>query len=321
MTTIWDWLVQLNASNFAGHSDWRIPTFGSLLRPSELETILYYDPACGAQPKPPCVSAAFNNKCDSGGSCTGQEIPLGDVHHHLLAYWSATKWRAGGPVARNVFSAPQAITPLFGGMPATFGRCGTRRDPSTRGAEKTGAMRGGRGDGGRWRDLPRSQRDPESTTVWMVMSRLRVLSTWSVSSAIASSSPHQLMILGEATKRISPAYRAAHPEIPWRLMASTRDTLEHRQSGLLVRGKLLPAHPGDEPLGTSCGMQDIQQGCIVTRHTTALRCREFARDESSLHCAQWPGDSRHPRGAQATRRARRASARGRTASNARLQQR
>ena len=38
---------------------------------------------------------------------------------------------------------------------------------------------------------------------------------------------HQLMILGEAAKRISSEYRAAHPEIPWRLMAGTRDTLIH----------------------------------------------------------------------------------------------
>jgi uncharacterized protein with HEPN domain len=38
---------------------------------------------------------------------------------------------------------------------------------------------------------------------------------------------HQLMIVGEAAKRISSAYRDAHPEIPWRLMAGTRDTLIH----------------------------------------------------------------------------------------------
>jgi uncharacterized protein with HEPN domain len=38
---------------------------------------------------------------------------------------------------------------------------------------------------------------------------------------------HQLMILGEAVKRISVEYRTAHPEIPWRLMAGTRDTLIH----------------------------------------------------------------------------------------------
>jgi uncharacterized protein with HEPN domain len=38
---------------------------------------------------------------------------------------------------------------------------------------------------------------------------------------------HQILILGEATKRISPAYRQAHPEIPWRLMAGMRDVVIH----------------------------------------------------------------------------------------------
>ena len=38
---------------------------------------------------------------------------------------------------------------------------------------------------------------------------------------------HQILILGEATKRISRAYRLAHPEIPWRLMAGMRDIVIH----------------------------------------------------------------------------------------------
>ncbi len=38
---------------------------------------------------------------------------------------------------------------------------------------------------------------------------------------------HQLMILGEATKRLSAAYRARHPNIPWRMMAGMRDALIH----------------------------------------------------------------------------------------------
>ena len=38
---------------------------------------------------------------------------------------------------------------------------------------------------------------------------------------------HQILILGEATKRISPEYRQAHPEIPWRLMAGMRDVVVH----------------------------------------------------------------------------------------------
>jgi uncharacterized protein with HEPN domain len=38
---------------------------------------------------------------------------------------------------------------------------------------------------------------------------------------------HQLLVLGEATKRLSAGFRAHHPEIPWRMMAGMRDTLIH----------------------------------------------------------------------------------------------
>ena len=37
----------------------------------------------------------------------------------------------------------------------------------------------------------------------------------------------QIMIIGEATKRLSPAFRVAHPEIPWRAIAGMRDVLVH----------------------------------------------------------------------------------------------
>jgi len=36
---------------------------------------------------------------------------------------------------------------------------------------------------------------------------------------------HQLLVVGEAVKRLSPEFRAAHPEVPWRLIAGTRDKL------------------------------------------------------------------------------------------------
>jgi hypothetical protein len=39
VTTVWDWLNQLNAVNFAGHGDWWLPTAGS---PREMESILDY---------------------------------------------------------------------------------------------------------------------------------------------------------------------------------------------------------------------------------------------------------------------------------------
>ena len=38
---------------------------------------------------------------------------------------------------------------------------------------------------------------------------------------------HQLLVLGEAVKRLSEAFRARHPAIPWRLMAGMRDQLIH----------------------------------------------------------------------------------------------
>ena len=43
---------------------------------------------------------------------------------------------------------------------------------------------------------------------------------------------HQLLIIGEAVKRISPEFRAAHPKVPWRMIAGTRDKLIHFYEGV-----------------------------------------------------------------------------------------
>ena len=44
ITTVWDWVSQLNAANFAGHNDWRLPSEGGHNSPAtgsnELETIV-----------------------------------------------------------------------------------------------------------------------------------------------------------------------------------------------------------------------------------------------------------------------------------------
>ena len=38
---------------------------------------------------------------------------------------------------------------------------------------------------------------------------------------------HELLVIGEAVKRLSEAFRTAHPDIPWRAMAGMRDKLIH----------------------------------------------------------------------------------------------
>ena len=38
---------------------------------------------------------------------------------------------------------------------------------------------------------------------------------------------HQLMIIGEAVKRLSSEFRAQHPGVPWSLIAGMRDQLIH----------------------------------------------------------------------------------------------
>ena len=46
---------------------------------------------------------------------------------------------------------------------------------------------------------------------------------------------HQLLIIGEAVKRMSPEFRAAHPEVPWKAIAGTRDKLIHFYEGVAWR--------------------------------------------------------------------------------------
>jgi uncharacterized protein with HEPN domain len=38
---------------------------------------------------------------------------------------------------------------------------------------------------------------------------------------------HQLLIVGEAVKRLTPSFRATHGDIPWQRIAGTRDHLIH----------------------------------------------------------------------------------------------
>ena len=39
---------------------------------------------------------------------------------------------------------------------------------------------------------------------------------------------HQLLLIGEAVKRLSESYRNEHPDIPWKRVAGMRDVLIHQ---------------------------------------------------------------------------------------------
>jgi uncharacterized protein DUF1566 len=82
-TTIWDWLNQLNAASFAGHSDWRIPTVGRDGGMVQLETIVDTSVSgCGSGP--PCVPPAFDTGCVAGCTVTSCSCTQAE------RYWSAT---------------------------------------------------------------------------------------------------------------------------------------------------------------------------------------------------------------------------------------
>ena len=69
------------------------------------------------------------------------------------------------------------------------------------------------------------------------------LCDWKLQSVVQ----HQLIILGEAAKRLSWEFRDAHKDVPWAAIAGQRDILIHRYHGVdldevwIVATKKLPA--------------------------------------------------------------------------------
>lgn len=49
-----------------------------------------------------------------------------------------------------------------------------------------------------------------------------------------SSVVHQMLVIGEAVKRLSPAFCSAHAEIPWSAYARMRDRMIHRYDEILA---------------------------------------------------------------------------------------
>jgi uncharacterized protein with HEPN domain len=72
---------------------------------------------------------------------------------------------------------------------------------------------------------------------------------------------HQLMIVGEAAKQVSPAFRDVHPEIPWSKIGRFRDLVVHHYFGVdmaevwrivrdeipLLASQLEPLVPPEDP--------------------------------------------------------------------------
>jgi len=81
ITTIWNWLVQLNTQEFAGYSDWRIPEVNKNGGAEELETIRR-EP-CSSYDPIPCVDSVFHNACTEGCTVTTCSCTA------LDGYWSS----------------------------------------------------------------------------------------------------------------------------------------------------------------------------------------------------------------------------------------
>jgi streptogramin lyase len=83
LTTVWQWLNQINASGFTGHSDWQLPTVGRDGGTAQLEAIVDTSVSgCGSGV--PCVTPAFDTGCASG--CTATSCSCTNIGQ----YWSAT---------------------------------------------------------------------------------------------------------------------------------------------------------------------------------------------------------------------------------------
>jgi hypothetical protein len=84
ITTIWDWVTQLNEQGFAGHSDWRLATVNRDGDLAGLETIMpgWPTPSCPGLPSP-CIDPIFGPT-------------------NASSYWSATTYQPVPDSARGV---------------------------------------------------------------------------------------------------------------------------------------------------------------------------------------------------------------------------
>ena len=53
------------------------------------------------------------------------------------------------------------------------------------------------------------------------------LETFEADDLLQNAVMHQIQIIGEAARKISPQYKDSHPEIPWRMIVGMRNRLVH----------------------------------------------------------------------------------------------
>jgi uncharacterized protein with HEPN domain len=78
-----------------------------------------------------------------------------------------------------------------------------------------------RGDEAWVKDIPAAIADVRADTAGMD------LAAFSAKPAMVRSVLYSIAVIGEAVKNITPAFKAAHPGIPWRAIAGTRDRIVH----------------------------------------------------------------------------------------------
>lgn len=128
VTTVWNWLAQLNASNFAGHADWRLPSEGGRNTPStgtsELEALLRAPAPCGTNP---CVESIVG-PTSSGAYWSASTATAAIANAWGVSFVDGTvaqgdKRTASGRYVRAVRSATVPVNP--GDLDPTFGPGGT----------------------------------------------------------------------------------------------------------------------------------------------------------------------------------------------------
>jgi uncharacterized protein with HEPN domain len=78
--------------------------------------------------------------------------------------------------------------------------------------------------------------DPDAAYLWDMLEAAKLVASFAAGKSLEeyrasvllrSAVERQLEVIGEAARRVSAAFQAAHPEIPWRAIVGQRNILAH----------------------------------------------------------------------------------------------